>query len=60
MKRNGKDLPTLRDGHPRRLSDARNAWRKANDEQRIAIVAFILENDGAELMKAALAEKAGL
>ena len=40
MKRNGKTLPTLRDGHPRRMSDARNAWRKMSDAQRLAILEF--------------------
>lgn len=34
MKRNGKTLAQLGDGHPRRLSDARNAWRKMSPEQR--------------------------
>ena len=38
MKRNGKELKTLRDGHPRRASDARNAWRKMNDAQRAAFI----------------------
>jgi predicted Fe-S protein YdhL (DUF1289 family) len=41
MKRNGKPLPTLRDGHPRRMSDARNAWKKMNDDQRAAFLAEI-------------------
>ena len=41
MKRNGKTLRTLPDGAPRRLSDGRNAWRKMNDDQRRAFLAFI-------------------
>ena len=40
MTRNGKALKILRDGHPRRLSDARNAWRKMTDEQRQQFVAW--------------------
>ncbi len=34
MKREGKTLKTLPDGHPRRLADGRNAWRKMTGEQR--------------------------
>tara|TARA_Y100000310_G_scaffold301430_1_gene337931 strand:+ start:91 stop:258 length:168 start_codon:yes stop_codon:yes gene_type:complete len=41
MKRHGKTLPTLRDGHPRRMSDARNAWKKMSDDQRAAFLAEI-------------------
>ncbi len=36
--RNGKPLTNLGDGHPRRLSDGRNAWRKMNPEQRRAFI----------------------
>ena len=39
--RSGKPLAVLRDGHPRRMSDARNAWRKMSDEQRAEFIAFI-------------------
>ena len=52
MKRNGKDLPVLRDGHPRRMADGRNAWRKMNEEQRLAFLQFIssdVERMGFEL-----------
>ena len=41
MKRNGKALKTLPDGHRRRLSDARNAWRKMTDEQRSEFLSWI-------------------
>lgn len=41
MTRNGKTLTTLQDGHPRRMSDGRNAWRKMSAEQRLAFVEFI-------------------
>ena len=34
MKRGGKTLKVLEDGHPRRMADARNAWRKMSDKQR--------------------------
>lgn len=43
MKRNGKPLKVLRDGHPRRMSDARNAWRKMSDAQRRQFLAWIRE-----------------
>lgn len=43
MKRQGKTLKTLRDGHPRRMSDARNAWRKMTDEQREQFLAWTRE-----------------
>jgi len=41
LTRNGKALATLRDGHPRRMSDGRNAYRKMNDEQRATFKAWI-------------------
>jgi len=41
MKRNGKKLADLEDGHPRRMSDARNAWRKMNEDQRRAFLDWI-------------------
>ena len=43
MKREGKTLKTLEDGHPRRLSDFRNSWRKMTPEQRGQAVEFILQ-----------------
>ena len=52
MKRNGKTLPALPDGHPRRLADGRNAWRKMNKAQRLEFMDFIqngaIEFDTAE------------
>lgn len=36
--RNGKPLTRLEDGHPRRLSDGRNAWRKMSPAQRRAFI----------------------
>ena len=44
MKRNGKKLMVLPDGHPRRLSDGRNAWKKMDDSQRSEFLQWILEN----------------
>ena len=32
--RNGKALKVLQDGHPRRLADGRNAWKKMAQAQR--------------------------
>jgi hypothetical protein len=34
MTRKGKPLQVLRDGHPRRMSDAKNAWRHMSADQR--------------------------
>jgi len=44
MTRKGKTLQVLRDGHPRRMSDGRNAWRKMSDEQRVLFLAWIEDN----------------
>jgi predicted Fe-S protein YdhL (DUF1289 family) len=41
MKRGGKTLKVLQDGHPRRMADARNAWRKMSDEQREDFLAWM-------------------
>ena len=46
MKRSGKKLTVLRDGHPRRMADARNAWRKMSDDQRLDFIGWMLEWDG--------------
>lgn len=46
MERKGKKLAVLADGHPRRLADGRNAWRKMNDEQRAEFVRFMAEGLG--------------
>ena len=51
MKRGGTTLKVLQDGHPRRMADARNAWRKMSDEQRRVFLAWMglrpLDGDGA-------------
>jgi hypothetical protein len=44
MERKGKKLAVLADGHPRRLADGRNAWRKMSNEQRAEFVRFMVEN----------------
>ncbi len=41
MNRNGKSLAVLPDGHRRRMSDGKNAWRKMNDEQRLKYLEWI-------------------
>ena len=41
LQRNGKPLTDLGDGHPRRLSDGRNAWRKMSPEQRKEFLLWI-------------------
>lgn len=41
MERNGKRLADLGDGHPRRLADARNAWRKMSAAQRAAFLEWL-------------------
>lgn len=45
MKRNGKQLSKLGDGHPRRLADGRNAWRKMSPAQRAEFVAWVKEEN---------------
>ena len=45
MERKGKTLTDLGDGHPRRVADAKNAWRKASPRQRGAILAWIIDED---------------
>jgi len=45
MKRKGKTLRVLQDGHPRRMSDAKNAWRKMTNEQRIAFMTDVQKLD---------------
>ena len=55
MKRAGRTLATIEDGHPRRLADGRNAWRKMNREQRAEFARFLAQ----EGLTAALAD-AGL
>ncbi len=43
----GGKAKALPDGHPRRLADGRNAWRKMSDEQRTTFLAFIEPDVGA-------------
>ena len=43
MKRDGKKLRTLAPGDRRRLSDARNAWRKMTQEQRLEFLCWITD-----------------
>lgn len=43
MERKGKKLQVLADGHPRRLADGRNAWRKMSEAQRRTFLAWVLE-----------------
>lgn len=45
LKRNGKKLKVLPDGHPRRMSDGKNAWRKMDDEQRREFLHWIFEDN---------------
>ena len=42
--RNGKPTKVIPDGHPRRLADGRNAFRKMNAEQREEFAWWMLEN----------------
>ena len=56
MKREGKILTDLGDGHPRRMSDGRNAVRKMNKAQRQEFVAWIAEEFEADLMASASKE----
>lgn len=39
----------LKDGHPRRLSDGRNAWRKMNGAQRFEFLVWIAEQEGGQV-----------
>ena len=55
MEREGKTLKALKPGDRRRLSDARNAWRKMTPEQRVDFLEFVEAehgvDDGAHLPK---------
>jgi hypothetical protein len=42
MKRNGNKLKTIPDGHPRRMADGKNAFRKMNESQRDAFVIWMV------------------
>lgn len=46
MERKGKKLAVLADGHPRRLADGRNAWRKMNATQRVDFLTWIASEPG--------------
>ena len=41
--RNGKPLQVLQDGHPRRMSDGRNAFRKMDGAQRAVFLLWCIE-----------------
>jgi hypothetical protein len=41
--RKGKKLAVLADGHPRRMADGKNAWRKMSDEQRVDFLQWTIE-----------------
>jgi hypothetical protein len=45
MERKGKKLAVLEDGHPRRLSDFRNAWRKMTPAQRQQALSWLRNQD---------------
>ena len=45
MKREGKKLRTLAPGDRRRLSDARNAWRKMTSEQRVEFLEWMTAHE---------------
>jgi len=48
MKRNGNKLKTLPDGHPRRMADGKNAWRRMSEEQRKQFVFWMLDAETRE------------
>ena len=50
MMREGKPLAQLPPGDKRRLSDARNAWRKMSPEQR-GIFLYWIESEGLPVVK---------
>ena len=43
--RNGTACAVLQDGHPRRMADGRNAYRKMGREQREAFLAWAHDED---------------
>ena len=51
MKRQGKELQTLPKGDRRRLSDARNAYRKMTPRQRREFHDWINTTDGLQVAK---------
>ncbi len=50
MKREGKTLKTLPDGHPRRLADGRNAVRKMNAAQLSDFLDWMCASDGPDCL----------
>ncbi len=53
MMRNGKPLKQIPDGAPRRMADAKNAWRKQNDTQREEFLNWIANGQDAPVTDAA-------
>lgn len=43
MERKGKVLKDLGDGHPRRMADGKNAFRKMDNDQRLRFLAWVQE-----------------
>ena len=56
MKRHGKTLKVLPDGAPRRMSDAKTAWRKMTPSQRLEFVAWAMPESWRSCTAATLAE----
>jgi hypothetical protein len=44
----GGKAQALPDGHPRRMADGKNAWRKMDNDQRIAFLTWISQEYGVE------------
>lgn len=54
MRRAGKTLKVLQDGHPRRLADGRNAYRKMSAQQRLEFLTWIGDGSDSQLLPAPL------
>lgn len=39
------------EGHPRRMSDAKNAWRKMTDEQRVRFLCWLDQEEDCGLIE---------
>ena len=50
MNRKGKPLTVLPTGHPRRMADGKNAWRKMNPTQREEFVLWLAGEGLAETL----------
>jgi len=50
MNRKGKPLTVLPTGHPRRMADGKNAWRKMNPTQREEFVLWLAKEGLAEAL----------